>query len=561
MQPQQPENNSTQNIFSWSLIALVFVYMLALNILMPMHRDDYGYALIWGTLDHLSSWPDVFRSLYIHYMTHGGRMVAYLLLDGSLYLGKQWYNPFMAFCYTALMILIYWHSQRKISFRFNPYILLAIILFAWLGLPHFAEVNLWMAGATGYLFTAVLILAFLLPYHFALLQKPLWRDGFLAVIGMFLGGILAGWTIENTAVAMTLATACFTLYFYKKKALQKWMVSGLIGAIAGTALLVLAPGNYVRAAASTTKFIYHITNLFAAGVETLFYVLPVVLFLVFVWRYLLLDYAKKKNILAAGQENAKNPLTVSMALLAGVIVFLLVSYVNDNFFSQWLGNALYNQAAVKFGLATAKLKAQLFNTMSGLEEMFVYLLTVTFIFRYACAKAGLRKKDIKTISAKISMREMLAAYPALYHAAAWIALAVVNHFVMVASPRFPARASYGSVVFLIIGAASVFTIPEVRQYLLDTGRKKHLAWLAGVILVPMAAATLYQHVVIHREDGRRMAYVAQMAAQGVTRLEVEPISIKNRVLRHVYFEDLDNRVSKSHLCDYYRLEDIQLKGK
>ncbi|MBP1763036.1 MAG: hypothetical protein H6Q65_94 [Firmicutes bacterium] len=561
MQLQQPKNNPQENRIAWGLLALVFAYMLALNVLMPMHRDDYGYALIWGTLDHFNSWGDVFQSLYNHYMTHGGRMVAYLVLDGSLYLGKQWYNPFMAFCYTALMVLMYWHSQRKISLRFNPYILLVIILFAWLGFPHFAEVNLWMAGATGYLFTAVLILAFLLPYHFALLQKPVWSDNMPAVVGMFLGGILAGWTIENTAVSMTLATAGFTLYFYKKKSLQKWMVSGLLGAIAGTALLVLAPGNYVRAAASTTKFIYHVTNLIAAGVETLFYVLPIVLFLVFVWRYLLLNYARKKGILAAGRQNAKNTLTVSTVLMAGVIAFLLVSYLNDNFFSQWLGNALYNQVAIQFGFATAKLKAQLFNTMSGLEEMFVYLLTVSFIFRYACTKAGLRKKDIKAISAAVSWREMLAAYPALYHAAAWIALAIVNHFVMVASPRFPARASYGSVAFLIIGAASVFTIPEVRQYWLDNGRKKILIGLISFILVPMAAATLYQHAVIHREDGQRMAYVAQMAAQGLTRLEVEPVSIKNRVLRHVYFEDLDNRVSKSHLCDYYRLEDIQLKGK
>lgn len=551
---------STHDLISLAILIIVFSYMLVLNILMPMHRDDYGYALIWGTLDKIASWPDVFQSLYNHYIDHGGRMVAYFVLDSFLFLGKQWYNPFNSFLFVGLIILIYWHSQRKITLHFDPYVILCIILFTWLGLPHFAEVNLWMAGATGYLFTSVLILTFLLPYHFAFLNKNILEDNFFAVIVMFLGGIIAGWTIENTSATMSFIITCSILYFYKKNAVQKWMLSGLAGAITGLAFLVLAPGNYVRYAGTKKAIIYHFTNLIAAGVETLFYLLPVVLFLIFIWRILLVNFAKNNAIILQKPQGTNNQLTLPSILKLSFIAFMLVSYTNDNFFSNWLGNLLYNNVAIPLGIANPHLKEQLFNVMSGFEEMVIYLLIIAQLFSYIFKKTHLSQTEIKYISNSVSIKQMMISYPALYYATAWIAIAVLNHFVMVASPTFPARAAYGSVVFLIIGAVSVFTIPEVYDYLLNNAaRKKFLVICSVTILIPMAIAVLNQYNIIFHEDKQRMSYIEELASQGIKNIEVEPISSKNRVLRHVYFVDFDNKVSKSHVCDYYRLENVTLK--
>lgn len=554
------KNFSNQDLISWAILIVVFSYMLVLNMLMPMHRDDYGYALIWGTLNKIASWPDVFQSLYNHYIDHGGRMIAYFVLDSFLFIGKQWYNPFNAFLFVALIILIYWHSQRKITLHFNPYIILCIVLFTWLGLPHFAEVNLWMAGATGYLFTAVLILTFLLPYHFALLNKVLFKDSFFAVIAMLLGGIIAGWTIENTAATMVFTVTCFTLFFYKKKTIKKWMVSGLFGAITGFVLLVIAPGNFVRYGGAKKSIIYHFTNLIAAGAETFLYILPIVLFLLFIWRLLLANYSQNNAIVLQKPQTSNNQLTLPSILTLSIIAFMLVSYINDNFFSNWLGSLLYDSVAIPLGIAKPHLKEQLFNVMSGFEEMAIYLLSIIQLFSYIFKKSLLSKKETKFISNSVPIKQMMISYPALYHTTAWIAIAVFNHFVMVASPTFPARASYGSVVFLIIGAVSVFTIPEVYDYLLNNAvRKKFLVICSVTILIPMAVAVLNQYNIIFHEDKQRMSYIEELASQGIKNIEVEPISSKNRVLRHVYFVDFDNKVSKSHVCDYYKLENVTLK--
>jgi len=550
-----------ENLIAWGMLAALFSYMLALNMLAPLHRDDYEYALIWGTFEKIRAWPDVFQSLYNHYLTHGGRMVAFFVLDGFMIVGKEWFNPFNAMLFVSLIVLIYWHSQRKITLALDPYILSLIILFCWLGLPHFALVNIWMTGACVYLMTAVFILAFLLPYHFSFWGKSLFKDSYMATVGMFLAGIVAGWTIENTALTMNLIIGGLIFFAYCKKNVEKWMISGFFGSLLGFILLVIAPGNYVRYANTHAKLIHHFTNQVAAGGEMLLYVLPVVLFLVLVWRILLTQYAAQKGLPLPQQGISTWRFSGASLVTLGMIFFMLVSYMHGNFFSKWLGNLLYNHLLLPLGFTKRHLKYQFFHTLSGLEEMMIYLLTIAQIYRYIFKKLALRAKDIQEIAKLVSVQEIIEAYPACYYTVIMILLAVLNHLVMMASPSFPGRATFGSVVFLVSGAVSLFTIPEVHTYLLDNSRKKYIAFFVGVIMIPTAFATLQQHIIIAQENNQRMAYVEKMVSQGATHLEVEPLSPKNYVLRHVYFVELNNGVSKYGFCRYYGLEDITVKNR
>lgn len=547
---------TTEHFFSLGMLLLLFAYMFALNFLMPLHRDDFWYSLIWGTFDKIRTWPDIFQSLFTHYYTHGGRMVSFLVLDSFLLIGKGWFNLLNAFLFVALIVLIYWHSQREANWRFNPCILLLIMVFTWLGLPHFGEVVTWMTGACVYLLTAVLILAFLLPYHLAVLQKPLWRDSYLSAAGMLVGGVIAGWTVENTAATMVFMVFAASFYAYKKQLLTKWMVAGNCGALIGFAMLVIAPGNYVRAAESKTKLLYHFTNQFAAGGELLLYVLPVVLFLIMARRILLKDYAVRTGVTTVATDNGR--FHFSSWLMVGFILLMIYSYMNGTFLSYWFGSLLYDNVVDRLGVANDHTRRLFFNMMSGLEEMMVYLLTIAQIYRYSFRKTGLRKKDIKALGVVLNWRRLIARYPNWFFVLLWIAIAGLNHLVMLASPRFPGRATFGSAVFLIIAAASVFTVPEIYTYLLNTARKKCMAIFCTIVLLPMATAVLYQEVVLYREDGRRMVYVEQMVAQNAKRVAIEPISFKNRMLRHIYFEDLTNDGTRAFLRNYYGLEYITL---
>ncbi|MCE5286370.1 MAG: DUF6056 family protein [Pelosinus sp.] len=547
---------TTQDLTSWAILAAVFIYMWTVNFFMPLHRDDYEYSLIWDTFIKLENIGDVFQSLYRHYFMHGGRMTDFFVLDNFLVLGKAWFNPFNAFLFIALIVLIYWHAQRKITLRFNPYILSLIIGFCWLGIPHFAEVNIWMTGSCDYLVPMVLIFTMLLPYHFDFLQQSL-KDSIPAIAAMFLLGLAASMTIENTAAVLNFVIAAYLLYSFKTKRLKKWMVSGFFGAAIGFLLLVAAPGNFVRSATIKSNLLFHFTNIIAATGEMLLYALPIVLFFVLARRMLVVAYAKQQGMYSMPQK--KSPWTFSYGITIAFILLMVVSYINEGFLSKWLANWIYDGLAVRLGVASAHLKLQFFNTMSGLEEMLIYILTITVMYQYIFTKLALRKKDIKELLHKVTYREMLASYPVCQYTACCIALAVLNNLVMIASPSFPARTTYGAVVFLIIGAVSLLSIPEIKVRILTSSHQHCLAILVGIAVIPMAIATFAGYAVIHQENTRRMVYVEQQVSQGAKYLELEPISLKNRVLRHIYFVELNNGVSKYGFCRYYGLENVQVR--
>jgi len=550
---------SKGNLISWAMLSVMFFYMLALNVLMPLHRDDYEYALVWGTFEKITNMSDVFQSLYFHYFTHGGRMVDFFILDSFLLWGKEWFNPFNALLFVALIILIYWHSQQKITWRFHPCILGLIIMFCWFGLPDFALVNIWMTGACVYLLTAVLIFSFLLPYHFDFLNKPLFRDNIFALGGMFLGGIVAGWTIENTAATMNLIIFLLLAYAYKKNRLKKWMLSGFAGSVIGFLFLVLAPGNYVRYVDHKTPFIGHVLNQLGAGIEISLGLLPAIVFLIIACRIALLAYGKINRIPLADKHHLSGlSFTATSTLRISAIFLMIFSKMNDSFFSFFISTVFYKVLSTAFGIGNLHLKEQLFTTLSGLEELLIYLLIIIQLTKYISRKWHLRRGELTPLKAREFWHHFTKIHPASSHVIALIALAVINNLVMIASPSFPGRAGFGSAVFFIIGVMTVFVIPKVHEFLLRPQNKRTLLLAVALTVIPMAAAVLYQHAVLYTENAQRMIQAEAEIDAGASSVALKPISLKNEILRHVYFVDLDNHVSKYGFCRYYRIDDVTL---
>lgn len=61
-------------------------------------------------------------------------------------------------------------------------------------------------------------------------------------------GVAAGWCNENTSGGAVLIILGYIYITYrKKKPLQLWMFSGLVGTIFGLFMMASAPGNAIRA--------------------------------------------------------------------------------------------------------------------------------------------------------------------------------------------------------------------------------------------------------------------------------------------------------------------------
>lgn len=133
-----------------------------------------------------------------------------------------------------------------------------INLCAWFFQPVIGDTILWLTGAANYLWGTTLVLLFLLPYRLYANTQMKGIYILFSSLGMFLLGIVAGWTNENTAGAMILIALLFMLYYKRSNwKITVWSFTGFVGALIGYGFMILAPGNLERGgdAASLSLFI------------------------------------------------------------------------------------------------------------------------------------------------------------------------------------------------------------------------------------------------------------------------------------------------------------------
>ncbi|MBO4401534.1 MAG: hypothetical protein J5809_06780 [Selenomonadaceae bacterium] len=503
---------------------IIFAVMFALNDLMPLHRDDYDYSLIWGTAAHINSLSDVFESTWQHYFLHGGRLVTVFWLNLFLWLGKFPFDAANALMFVALVILIYVHARRALKFD-EPWILAAAGLLTWLCLPHFGEVAVWKSGSTVYLWSAVPVALFLLPFNLALAGRKF--SGKFFVVGMFALGILAGCSVENLAVTVTLFSLAAAV-----RLKVPWMAAGALGNLIGLVALLAAPGNFVRydAQGAGKGILSHIGNQIAGNAEMLIFLLPVILLMF--------------CALGILRNTTPKPPRVSKVLVGAIGIFV-VSYFGGNLISGAIRDFC---AGVIFPELNPSVKfvERFDNFMAKSEEFVIYALILAAIFLPLKNSLGV---------AKVNLREALKFEPVRY-AAALLALALFNNLVMIGAPTFPARATFSSVVMILIGAVAILRIPAVTEKF-----SRSVILKAGALLI--GGFTIISALVITKnlraENDVRISAVQRAAAENMDEVSFKPIEIKNRALRHVFYVDFDNSVTTGGLCKFYGIKKISVE--
>ena len=292
-----------KNILALTSIFFVFYY---LNYFMPMiFGDDYVYAFIWQgksmavplgeNATRISSWRDLLMSQWIHYFTWNGRTVSHTLAQLFLWWGKDVFNIVNAVASTFLITEIYWCTHKGIiTLNFDNGFLYNVFFCLWVFTPRFSPVFLWIMGACNYLWPSVLLLGFLLPYirKYYNLNEISLENGWFSFI-LFLGGMLVGWTNENSICWIILM---LTLFLYKCKnnkcEIETWMILGLVGLIVGYALLILSPGNIVRLHSASNRMFFS-TNVFLHHIQGF---TEVFLWQLFLWHYCIRSlYALETN--------------------------------------------------------------------------------------------------------------------------------------------------------------------------------------------------------------------------------------------------------------------------
>ncbi|MDO4204527.1 MAG: DUF6056 family protein [Selenomonadaceae bacterium] len=537
----------------------IFSVMLLLNILMPIHRDDFDYSLIWNTPVHVASLQDAFSSCWNHYLLHGGRMVTVFGLVLFLWLGKLWFDIANALIFTGFVILLYMHAKRSTEFPKEPALLLSAGLLAWLCLPHFGEVAIWKSGSTVYLWSGFCVALFLLPYNLKAAGKKVCSCGLMIPL-MLLLGILAGWSVENLAVTNLLLCAVCTLVYKFRNDMPGWMPAGVVGAFLGLIGLLAAPGNYVRYtqqgghAGTFGTIMRHIGNQFSGNGDMLLFVLPAVLLALLCWHIIKADYLSHEGV--ALQPSGK--LNNGHFLLLAFTAVTTLSYFTTGFVAHTLHDAIVNFIISPSGLAKPNTYLLFANVMDQFEQMAIYWFFIIFIYLSLRDKIGLTGDVLKSMKNKVPAMKIANEYDGVGYVFFLAALAIFNNFVMIAAPTFPGRASFGSASMIIIATLVLLGLPVVRQKL----RLPEISRLLKGAALFLSAFTIISSVsilyTITQEHETRMTMIQQAADRGEKVAVLPPILLRDRALRHVFFIDFYNGVSKGGLCVYYGIKDIKI---
>lgn len=281
-------------IIGYVVLALAGLSLLILNYLLqrsvPFHSDDIWYSRKLGSdYEPLESVGDILTFQKWHYLSWGGRSVTHTILQFILMAGPMAADLLNVLFYILLALLI-----TRITGKVSPkYMLLFGSLIIVLN-PNFYDTLFWQAGCVNYLYSTTWILLFASLYMNSLSEDYILPKG--SCIFIIPLAVMTGWSNENMGPA-SFCMAVFTiLYLMKsKRKIHPALILGAVFSLAGSAAMLLAPGNFTRKDLITggifDKLILHLTEFDRA---TFLYLGPVLLFSMIL--YVVYRYIRKKSI-------------------------------------------------------------------------------------------------------------------------------------------------------------------------------------------------------------------------------------------------------------------------
>ena len=263
--------NNKRLINAIILIAMFFVIFLSVYTT-PLYDDDLVYINKWRSDVPISNLKDIFEFQIQHYFNWGGRTVAHTILQLLLLCPK----PLSAFLNTVAFFILAFTIDRIALEKFNGVIYMLTLGLLYYLNPTYKESVMWLTGSANYLYTTVLILIALYPIVNIYRNKTT-KSPYLYIPILF----LAGWCNENISATLFLLIIVTIIYIYRNKIKAYYLYFYLLFEALGLALMILAPGNFVRASGLPTgimSILYRGHGQLSAWSTWLFF--PIVLLLI-----------------------------------------------------------------------------------------------------------------------------------------------------------------------------------------------------------------------------------------------------------------------------------------
>ena len=232
-----------KKIIRWTsliFIVLTGIIVWRVNYEIGFMMDDDWYSTLLYEDTPIRNLSDIIHAQLWHYFNWGGRSMAHALLQLILLAGEYWADILN----TAMTFVLAWLICLAAGRVGMPYYFAALGML--LGLNANWKMSMfWEAGAANYLYMTGFVLAFLLCYlHYEDRGEKNIPGITLWILPL---GLIAGWSNENMGPAVWIVSLLvMILRRRERKRIPLWMYLGNISCLAGSILMIAAPGNYVR---------------------------------------------------------------------------------------------------------------------------------------------------------------------------------------------------------------------------------------------------------------------------------------------------------------------------
>lgn len=227
-------------------VVLVFIGFYLLNRFSVLIGDDFWYCFRGIDADgnglYVSSFYDAVKGQLQAYMTHNGRLIVHTLTSYFCgVLGMTTFTIFNSLVFSLLFIGILCLSRKDIGYQIWDKYLIIFMLF--ILMPYPGQI-FWgsIAMSVNYLWTSCAIIYYIILYEN--IKKHEVKYNVFENIMLFIGAMLLGSLQESFTIG--LSGALFLYYCFHLKEFRGTVVYIVTGFWIGTAIVVLAPGNFVR---------------------------------------------------------------------------------------------------------------------------------------------------------------------------------------------------------------------------------------------------------------------------------------------------------------------------
>lgn len=243
---QDPDGarRATRALLAWSLLVIPLAAVLVLcTHWEPVMRDGWGH-LVW-----LRNHPtgnrgiyDFIEQCYLHENPRLGQIFTlgvYALAPYHVIV-----TPLLELAVLALLTALAlgrWPSLRRTDDALAAALVTAILAAC---VPQIGPMLFYRPFTWNYVFGLGLNLAWLMPYRLELVRPSpgrYWLAPALLVLG-----VAAGLCNEHTGLAFAAMAALATAAAWRRGGLRPWMIAGLVGLVAGYAVLLTAPAQHLR---------------------------------------------------------------------------------------------------------------------------------------------------------------------------------------------------------------------------------------------------------------------------------------------------------------------------